>query len=158
MKYRVFISDKEQTLCNLRLPKNAILIVDEYGDATLCMNFPRNYKGSDPVLHIYYWDEIHQCFVPDVWKNATTKALWTIYARGGYKRMGKIMYPQIAQVIKQVPHNTKIGHVQSSVMCDPEKKRRNEYTTTDYACCKPGVYRYYSSIGTYGKAGDSMRL
>jgi hypothetical protein len=158
MKYSVYISEKEQQLCNVRIPKNAIMIKDERGNVTLCMDFPRHYKGTNPSLNIWYWDEIHQCFEPDIWRNNTTKVLWKLYVKGGYKKLPALVRPQVESVYSKVPHNTKVGHVQASVMCDPEKKRRNEYSTTDYHCCKPSIYKYYSGIGCYGKAGESMSI
>ena len=159
MKYKYYISKHEQQLLNIRIPKNAIILSDtESGDITLCMNFPRNYHGDNPTLKIYYYDELHQCFEPDIWQNSTTKILWKIYAKGGYKKLPPLVRPQIESIYSQVPHNTKIGHVQSPCMCDPEKKRLAEHSTTDYACVKPSVYKYYSSIGCYGKSGDPMSL
>ena len=158
MKYKVFISEREQKLSNLRIPKNAIMIQDERGEITLCMDFPRHYNGKNPTLNIFYWDDLHQCFEPDIWKNEATRVLWKLYTKGGYKRLPALVRPQIEKVYNKVPHDTKIGHVQSANMCDPEKKRLQEHATTDYHCCKPSIYKYYSSIGTYGKAGDSMTL
>lgn len=161
MKYTVYIIEKEQRMHNIYMPKNSILIKDENGELTACMDFPRNYKGTNPTLKVYYWDEIHECFEADIWQNETTRALWAIYAKGGYKRMGKIMLPQIAQVYKQVPHNTKIGNVQASYMGDPDKRRRNEKSIGYHDFTRPrqsSYYHYYSSIGVYGKAGDSMRI
>ena len=166
MKYKYFISEKEQIICNVHIPKNAIIVqvINDFGeieDTVLCMKFPRHYNGTNPYLDIWYWDNIHQCFEPDTWKNKITQVLWNIYVKGGYKKMGKILLPQIKQVYKQVPHNTKIGHVQTPVMCDPEKKRLNETTIGYHDFTQPrqsSIYHYYSSIGTYGKAGDSMRV
>ena len=161
MKYTVYISEKEQKLCNIYLPKNAIIIKDENDELTVCMDFPRNYKGHNPCLKIYYWDEIHECFEADLWQNEATRVLWAIYAKGGYKKMGKIMFPEIAKIYKQVPHNTKIGNVQTPIMGDPEKRRRNETTIGYHDLTKPrqsSSYHYYSYIGAYGKSGDAMRL
>lgn len=158
MKYKVYISEREQTLCNLRIPKNAVMIEDEKGEITLCTKFPRHYRGKNPVLNIFYWDELHECFESDIWQNSATRVLWKIYENGGCKKLPPLILPQVERIYSKVPHNTKIGHVQSPNMCDPERKRLADHATTDYHCCKPSIYKYYSSIGCYGKAGDSMTL
>ena len=158
MKYKVFISEKEQQLANIRIPKNAIIIRDEHGDLTLCKDFPRNYKGKNPILHIYYWDSLNEWWEADIWQNDATRTLWALYCKGGYKKLPRLLRPQIEHEYKKVPHDTKIGNVQSPNMCDPEKRRLADHRTTDYHCCKPSVYGYYSRIGCYGKSGDSMCL
>lgn len=158
MKYKSFVSVKEQQLGNILIPENTIIVVYENGDKILCKNFPRNYKGNDPVLTIWYWDEIHKTWECDVWKNHVTKLLWKIYVNGGCKKTPQLIAPQAKACFGKVPHGKKIGNVQQSYMGDPAKKRLSEQRTTDHPCFKGSTYNYHSNLGCYGKSGDSMDL
>lgn len=162
MRYKISISKTEQQLGNVRIPQNAIIIQDEYGELTMCKDFPRYYKGTNPTLKIWYYDDIHECWEQDLWQNETTRVLWKIYVNNGRKKLPQLIYPQVCSVYNKVPHDTKIGNVQMSCYCDPEKRKRNEYAIGGYDDThKPrqsSIYHYHSSIGTYGKAGDSMSI
>lgn len=157
---RYIISQKEQQLGNVRIPKNAIILIDgeEY---VMCKDFPRNYKGTNPMLTIWYYDEIHEVWECDLWQNKYTQILWKIYVQGGCKKLPRLVRPQVQSIYNKVPHNTKIGNVQSPCMCDPEKKRLNETTIGYHDFVRPrqsSNYHYYSYIGAYGKAGANMSL
>ena len=155
---KILVSEREQNAGNIRIPKNALILIHDDGTKILCKKFPRNYKGKNPGLEIYYWDDIHNVWEWDLWQNKYTRILWGYYVKSGSKKLPQLLRPQVESVYNKVPHNTKIGHVQSPCMCDPERKRLADHRTTDYMCVKPSIYRYYSNLGCYGKSGDSMVL
>lgn len=84
--YKAMIFKNDRKISGKQFPAGSIMIIDNYyssfgagTDVYICTNFPANFKGSNPVLKLWTYNENTGFWEMDLYRNNITKMIFKLY-------------------------------------------------------------------------------
>lgn len=133
----IYHAKKQFYMHGIKIPKNAVIAFCDNDDVYLCVNFPRDYKGNNPILWVSSYDRIMQCWYNKApMNNYITRCMWDYYVGGGHKLMRQ--EPDYADMMRHErrPKRQKISKSSGQGILLERENYYASTTYTDYECTK----------------------
>lgn len=94
MNYKKYILQRDKKICDKNFPAGSIIIIDE-NNIYICENLPCNYKGDNPFLTIWTYNECTGFWEKEICRNSITKMIYDAYIKAGKPQRNKYFLSDI---------------------------------------------------------------